>query len=104
MAIRIVPSPAQEAAAKKILEHGLVLSSAPAEFFQLDAKYTIAPGASADALRNDFRCLFESGLGAFEDKTDKFDHAMWAGIYALRQAYAVFEELERVRRGEKGHG
>lgn len=67
-------------------------------FLKLSATYTIQPGASLADLLDDFRCLYESGLGAVETESDDFTHAQWAGCLALRQAGAVFDELERLAR------
>ncbi len=65
------------------------------EFFSLNAKYLIAPGATLSELSNDFGCLFGAGFAVFEQEGDGLTEAQWAGVYMLRQARAVFEEYER---------
>ena len=65
------------------------------EFMKLNARYLIAEGASLEALGNDVTCLFEAGLGVFEAQFEELDSAGWAGLYALRQALAVFKEYQR---------
>lgn len=70
------------------------MSAAP--FFQLSASYLISPDASLEDLLNDCLCLLDSGIGGIEaESCDEFTGAQWAGIYALRQAKAVFAECSR---------
>jgi hypothetical protein len=60
-----------------------------------NAQYQIAPASSLRGLLDDFTCLFGAGLGAVEALADELTPVQWAGVYALRQASAVFEEIER---------
>ena len=77
-------------------------------FFDLSARYEIAPGAGLSALVDDCQCLLESGLGALQEHgCEDFDHTRWAAVYMLRQAGAVFDEIhrrlfagERIERGQ----
>lgn len=77
-------------------------------FFKLNASYVIGGGADLEALLHDCTCLLDSGLGAIADADgacDRFTSAQWAGLYVLRQAAAVFSEIERrVLAGERVEG
>ena len=74
-----------------------------ATFFGLNARYVIAPGATLGQLLDDCNCLLESGTGSFEAVAQENDTpAQWAGVYMLRQAGALFEEIfRRVHAGER---
>lgn len=76
--------------------------SAGEAFFDLAAKYCIAPGASLGDLFNDCDCLLESGVGGLEEAgCDAFTNAQWASLYVLRQAKGIFAEIyRRVSAGE----
>lgn len=67
-----------------------------APFFQLGASYLIAPESRLEDLLNDCKCLLDLGIGGIEGEScDDFTSAQWAGLYALRQAVAVFDECSR---------
>jgi hypothetical protein len=63
-------------------------------FLSMMCRYSVDPGADLPGLLEDFRCLFGSGMDAIQTESDSFTGAQWAGVYALRQAGALFELID----------
>lgn len=83
-----------------------IVADRPAsKFFSLSANYEIAEGAKLTDLAADANLLLKTGLAVFDETYEELSEAQWAGMYVLRQAAALVEELERrVEHGEVRHG
>ena len=63
-------------------------------FLSMMCRYSVDPGAELLGLLADFRCFFGSGMSAIQTESDTFTDTRWAGVFALRQAGALFELID----------
>lgn len=67
-------------------------------FLSMMCRYSVDPGADLPGLLADFRCFFGSGMSAIQADDDTFTDTQWAGVFALRQAGALFELIDEMVR------
>lgn len=66
-----------------------------ARFFSINASYSIdADSSEREALHNDFRCLFASGLAVLQAETERLNQAQHAALYLFRQASGILDALD----------
>lgn len=92
MATHTVNAQAERGSPAKGVEASPLLG---ARFFSINASYSIdADSSEQEALHNDFRCLFLSGLAVMEAERERLNQAQYAALYLFRQASGILDALD----------